>query len=157
VEININEILEKIPHRYPFLLIDRVLKYTPGPQGDRLLGRNVIAIKNVTFNEPFFQGHFPEDPIMPGVLQIEAMAQAGAIGCVPNPGDSMDVMIVKVDKAKFRKPVKPGDQLVLEAKIVMEKSSMVGLECTAKVDGELVSSANMMARVSRQSKSQAES
>src|ERR671917_1316198 len=105
--LDIHQMLRVLPHRYPFLLVDKVLEYRPG---------EMIAVKNVTFNEPFFQGHFPGRPIMPGVLILEAMAQVGgvlAFKSVP-PSGSPVVYLTGVDKAKFRKPVVPGDQLRFE-------------------------------------------
>lgn len=147
MEFRHKDILAKLPHRYPFLLVDRVLKYTPGPSKSSRVGRKILAIKNVTFNEPFFQGHFPDNPVMPGVLQVEAMAQAGAVACVPDPGESMDVMIAKIENAKFKQPVVPGDQLLINAEITLEKSSILGLTCQITVDDKVVAQASMMAKI----------
>src|SRR5690625_1970680 len=112
MELNVQQIMERLPHRYPMLLIDRVIEMVPG--------KRVVAIKNVTFNEPFFQGHFPDHPVMPGVLIIESMAQAAAVFSFEdddeiNPASQkIAYYLVGVDKARFRKPVVPGDQLRLE-------------------------------------------
>ena len=111
MQLNIRDILKILPHSYPFLLVDRVINC--------VLGHNITALKNVTFNEPFFQGHFPSHPIMPGVLIIEAMAQVSAI-CVMSefnlPGQS--VYFMSLDKAKFRRPVTPGDSLIIKSEVL---------------------------------------
>src|SRR4051812_43644145 len=111
--MNISEVLKILPHRYPFILIDKIIHMDPEP-GPNWAGRKIKALKNVTINEHFFAGHFPHRPIMPGVLIIEAMAQAAAVlGHRPSkPGQKMDVLIASIDKARFRKPVVPGDQLI---------------------------------------------
>jgi 3-hydroxyacyl-[acyl-carrier-protein] dehydratase/UDP-3-O-[3-hydroxymyristoyl] N-acetylglucosamine deacetylase/3-hydroxyacyl-[acyl-carrier-protein] dehydratase len=130
--ISLEAILKILPHRYPFLLVDRVLDMEPG--------KKITALKNVTFNEPFFQGHFPELRIMPGVLIIEAIAQAGGIliyHTIPDPENKF-VMLSKIDNAKFRKPVVPGDQLRLEAVLLKHKGKFLQLHGQALVDGEIV-------------------
>ena len=112
-EYDILAVMEKLPHRYPFLLVDRVLKLIPNDK--------IVALKNVTFNEPFFQGHFPGKPVMPGVLIIEAMAQAGGILAYETaPSDKRNRLIyfMGMDRVRFRKMVFPGDQIILEAKIL---------------------------------------
>ena len=120
--LNIDAILKLIPHRYPFLLIDKVLKLVPGEQ--------VVALKNVTCNEPFFSGHFPEKPVMPGVMIIEALAQATGILTVvtkndgSHAGDNGSYYFAGIDKARFKHPVIPGDQLILEAKILKVKQDV---------------------------------
>jgi beta-hydroxyacyl-ACP dehydratase FabZ len=114
--IDILNIMKSLPHRYPFLLIDRVLELVPGEK--------VVALKNVSINEPFFQGHFPGNPIMPGVLIIEAMGQAGAIlaaGSVSEEDHGSLIYFMGMDRVKFRKPVVPGDQLVLELKFLKRR------------------------------------
>ena len=137
--IGIEEIMKVLPHRDPFLLVDRVIEYDEG--------KRVVGIKNVTINEPFFQGHFPGHPIMPGVLIIEAMAQVGGIllmGTVPDP-ESKVVYFTSLDNVKWRKPVKPGDQLRFELEVVQIRGPMCRMSGVAKVDGGLVAEATMSA------------
>lgn len=134
--MNINDIKKTIPHRYPFLLIDRVLDVVPG--------ESVKALKNVTANEEFFQGHFPSEPVMPGVLIIEAMAQAGACALMTLEAyKGKTAYFGAIDKAKFRAKVTPGDALVLEVKIIKLKSSAGIAEGTAYVDGKKVCEAEL--------------
>ena len=114
--MDVIEIRKRIPHRFPFLLIDRVDSFTPGSAAGVRVGRKVVARKNVTVNEEYFQGHFPHAPIMPGVLQVEAMAQAGALACVIGEDEPMDVRIAKIENARFRKPVVPGSVLEVTRK-----------------------------------------
>jgi len=134
--LDINIIQKILPHRYPFLLIDRVVECRPG---------RIVAIKNVTINEPFFQGHFPGKPIMPGVLMIEAMAQAGGIGAL-NMSENLGKLayFLAIDNARFRKPVVPGDQLVIEVDIGKSKLSIMKSHAVAKVDGAVVAEADLM-------------
>lgn len=132
----IDEIREYLPHRYPFLLVDRVVEME--------LGKSIVAYKNVTVNEEFFNGHFPDTPVMPGVLIIEAMAQAaGILGFKTmgkKPSDGSIYYFVGSEKLRFKRPVVPGDQLRLEASIVTEKRGIWKFDCKATVEGELVSS-----------------
>ena len=134
------EIKQFLPHRYPFLLVDRVTECIPG--------QTLTAFKNVTVNEPFFQGHFPQKAIMPGVLIIEALAQAtGLLGfrtMSESPRDDLLYMLVGVDNVRFKRQVIPGDQLVLKVQIVKKSRSIWKFTCEATVDGELVTSANML-------------
>lgn len=135
------EIPKILPHRFPFLLVDKVVEITPS--------KSIVAVKNVTCNEQFFQGHFPEWKIMPGVLIIEAMAQTGGIlllNGVENPGDKL-VFFMSINNAKFRKPVVPGDQLVFELKMVNRKSRICTMSGKAFVDGQLVAEADLMASI----------
>ncbi|MFZ1388566.1 MAG: 3-hydroxyacyl-ACP dehydratase FabZ [Thiolinea sp.] len=138
--MNVSEIKNFLPHRYPFLLVDKVLELEEG--------RYIKAIKNVTVNEPFFNGHFPGKPIMPGVLIIEAMAQStGLLGfrtMSAEPQPNTLYMLVAVDKARFKRQVEPGDQLLLEAEIVKKKGIMWVFNTKATVDGELVASAELI-------------
>ncbi|GAA0244421.1 3-hydroxyacyl-ACP dehydratase FabZ [Marinomonas primoryensis] len=138
--MDVNEIRQYLPHRYPFLLVDRVIELN--------LNESIIAYKNVTINEPFFNGHFPNHPVMPGVLIIEAMAQAaGILGFKTmdkKPEDGSIYYFVGSDKARFKRPVVPGDRLQLEAKIVTEKRGIWKFECRATVDGELACSATIL-------------
>ena len=139
--LDIHQVLMHLPHRYPFLLVDRVLDYEPG--------KSLRAIKNVTINEPFFEGHFPGQPIMPGVLIIEAMAQTGGIlllNGVENPGDKL-VYFMSINNAKFRKPVFPGDQLVFEIKLLSRRSKIAVIQAKAHVDGNLVAEAELSAAI----------
>lgn len=137
--LDIEKILKILPHRYPFLLVDRVLELEKG--------KSIVAIKNVTYNEPFFQGHFPSFRVMPGVLVVEALAQAGAIllyHSVPNPQNIL-VFLSKVDNAKFRKPVVPGDQLRMEVKILKLKNKFCQIHGKVFVDGEIVAESEAIA------------
>ena len=139
-EYDIMAVMEKLPHRYPFLLVDRIIKLIPD---DRIL-----ALKNVTINEPFFQGHFPGKPVMPGVLIIEAMAQAGGILAYETaPADRRNRLIyfMGMDKVRFRKIVIPGDQIIFEAKILKFRSKVAKMSGTATVDDQLVAEAELMA------------
>ena len=141
--LDIQKIREFLPHRYPFLLVDKVLAYE--------LGESLTAIKNVTFNEPCFQGHFPERPIFPGVLIIEAMAQAAALlGCVTmeeRPGEGSIYYLVGVDKARFKKTVHPGDQIMLSIKFIKLRKNIWRFSARATVDEKLVASAEILTTV----------
>jgi len=136
--IDIQEILELLPHRYPFLLVDRVIEYEPE--------KRVVGLKNVTINEPFFQGHFPSVPIMPGVLIIESMAQlSGVLVFKTMPDrDSKLVFFAGIENARFRRPVRPGDQLKIEMELTYSRKSLGKLKGIATVDGERVASAEIM-------------
>lgn len=138
--MDVNEIRQYLPHRYPFLLVDRVVEIN--------LNDSIVAYKNVTINEPFFNGHFPNHPVMPGVLIIEAMAQAaGVLGFKTmdkTPEDGSIYYFVGSDNARFKRPVVPGDRLQLEAKIITERRGIWKFECKATVDGELACSATIM-------------
>ena len=140
-QLDIQRILEYMPHRYPFLLVDRILEYTPGER--------IVGLKNVTFNEPYFMGHFPDHPIMPGVLIVEAMAQAGGLLILEDVEDpsSKLVYFMSMDDVKFRRPVVPGDQLIFEVKMVQRRSSTAKVHGVGSVDGKKVAEATMMARV----------
>jgi beta-hydroxyacyl-ACP dehydratase FabZ len=141
--IGIQEIMDTLPHRYPFLLVDRILELE--------MGKRVVGIKNVTMNEPFFQGHFPGHPIMPGVLILEAMAQTGGMLALKSvPPDQVRnkvIYFMSIDKAKFRKPVIPGDQLRFELDVIKQRSNIMSLKAQALVDGAVVAEAEMMAMV----------
>ena len=141
--IGIQEIMDTLPHRYPFLLIDRIIELE--------MGKRVVGIKNVTMNEPFFQGHFPGHPIMPGVLLLEAMAQTGGMLALKSvPPDQVRnkvIYFMSIDKAKFRKPVIPGDQLRFELDVIKQRSNIMSLKAQALVDGAVVAEAEMMAMV----------
>ena len=139
--IGIEEIMRILPHRYPFLLVDRILEIEQG--------KRIVGLKNVTINEPFFQGHFPGHPIMPGVLIIEAMAQVGGMllmGTVDDP-ETKVVYFMSLDNVKWRRPVKPGDQLRFELEVVQIRGRICRMNGMAKVDGELVAEAEMAAMV----------
>lgn len=132
------QIMSIIPHRYPFLLIDRIVEFEEK--------KRIVAIKNVTVNEPFFQGHFPGNPIMPGVLILEALAQAGGVLLLHSVPDREKKLVyfVGIDNARFRKPVLPGDILRLEVEIVNLRSWTCKLKAVAKVDGKIVAEAEIM-------------
>ncbi len=138
--ININEIMKYLPHRYPFLLVDRIIDLKPGI--------SIAGIKNVTINEPFFQGHFPGQPIMPGVLIIEAMAQvAGVMAFCAGMEESKSVYFMSIEKAKFRRPVVPGDQIKMDIKVLHQRGNVWKFSGDATVDGNLVSEAEFTAMV----------
>ena len=141
--VDVTRIQELLPHRYPFLLVDRVLELEPN--------QRVLCVKNVTINEPFFNGHFPGHPVMPGVLVLEALAQAGglltqlsaaAAGAVN--GEEKLFYLVKIDNARFSRMVVPGDRLMLEVKLKRMIRNMAMYECTASVDGKTVASADIL-------------
>jgi 3-hydroxyacyl-[acyl-carrier-protein] dehydratase len=136
--MDIQKIQSLLPHRYPFLLIDRVLETEAGTR--------LVAIKNVTINEPFFQGHFPGKPVMPGVLLIEAMAQATGLLAMESADVPKDAIyyLVGVDKARFKRPVVPGDQLVFEVEVLKRKREIWVFAAEVKVDGAMVASAEIM-------------
>lgn len=137
---DIKSILQNLPHRYPFLMVDRVIAFVKN--------ESIVALKNVTINEPFFQGHFPDTPIMPGVLIVEAMGQAGGVlvtqSLAPENRGKL-IYFMGFDNVRFRKPVVPGDQLILELKMLKMRSKVVKMAGVAKVDGKIVAEAQLMA------------
>lgn len=138
MEIGISEILKILPHRYPFLLVDRILEVEKG--------KRIVGIKNVTFNEEFFQGHFPGNPVMPGVLIVEAMAQVAAIGLlgiIPEHEKKL-LYLSAVDRCKFRRPVVPGDQLRIEAEILNLKRRVCKCRAVATVNGQVCAEAELL-------------
>ena len=147
--MDINEIMQHLPHRYPFLLVDRVLECEPG--------QRIKAVKNVTINEPFFQGHFPGYPVMPGVLIIEALAQVSAILAYITRGEKPNakslLFFAGIDQARFKRPVFPGDQLVLESVELNVVRSVFKFAAKASTGGELVAEAQLMAAVRRDAQS----
>ena len=137
---DIQKIMNLLPHRYPFIMIDRVVDLIPGEK--------IVALKNVTMNEPFFQGHFPGNPVMPGVLIIEAMGQAGAIlaaESLPKEKQGSLIFFMGMDKVKFRKPVVPGDQLIFELQFLRRRAMVFKMSGTAFVDKKRVAEAELMA------------
>ena len=138
--IDIVEILKLLPHRYPFVMVDRILSLE--------MGKEIVGLKNVTINEPFFQGHFPGKPVMPGVLILEGMAQVGGImAFYANPeaiGNKL-LFFAGIDKARFRKPVVPGDQLIFTLELIKQKRSIMMMSAKAKVDDQVVAQAELMA------------
>jgi beta-hydroxyacyl-ACP dehydratase FabZ len=139
---NIDDILQFLPHRYPFILVDRITEIS---RGERIVG-----LKNVTINEPFFQGHFPQTPVMPGVLIIEAMAQVGGVlvyDSLPKEERGGLVYFMGIDKARFRKPVVPGDQLIIDVVWTKKRANVCKMSGKALVDGELVTEAEVMAMI----------
>ena len=138
--INVKEIMDILPHRYPFLLVDRILELEENVR--------VLGIKNVTVNEPFFVGHFPSNPIMPGVLIIEAMAQTAGVLAFKSSGlSSKNVYFMSIEKAKFRKPVIPGDQLRIEIKVIQQRGTVWKMTGSATIDGKVASEAEFTAMV----------
>jgi 3-hydroxyacyl-[acyl-carrier-protein] dehydratase len=142
ITINLQRVLQMIPHRYPFLMIDRV--------EDVITDKSAVGVKNVTINEPFFQGHFPSEPVMPGVLIIEAMAQTAAVLVVHTLGKAFEgklVYFMSVDSARFRKPVVPGDQLRIHVVKDRHRGMVWKFNAEAKVDGALVAEATYAAMI----------
>ena len=138
--MDVNEIREILPHRYPFLLVDRIVE---------LDAERIVGIKNVTANEPFFSGHFPDFPVMPGVLVIEAMAQTAGVLVLKSIPDRQSklVFLVSVDGARFRRPVVPGDQLRIEMNVIRRKGTVAKMAGTATVDGKVVAEAEVMCKL----------
>jgi 3-hydroxyacyl-[acyl-carrier-protein] dehydratase len=138
--MDIHQILKLLPHRYPILLVDRVLEIEPG--------KTIKALKNVTMNEPFFMGHFPHHPVMPGVLMIEAMAQAAALlsfstlGVTPD--DKTIYYFAGIDGARFKRPVEPGDQLIMDVEVLRMKAGIFKFKGVTRVDGNIVCEAELM-------------
>ncbi len=146
--LNTRDILKLLPHRFPFLLVDKVISREAGPDPKSRVGQKIVAVKNVTMNEPYFTGHFPEFPIMPGVLQVEALAQACCLAYL-RPGDpEFDFFIASINEARFRRPVVPGDTLIIQAEIFKERGSILGVKGSATVDGQVVVEAEILAKVS---------
>lgn len=137
--MTVNDIMKLLPHRYPFLLVDRIVELQPGV--------SATGIKNVTINEPFFQGHFPGQPIMPGVLVIEAMAQVAGVMAFRSGVEGRSVYFMSIDNAKFRRPIVPGDQVVIEIKVLKQRGNVWKFSGTATVDGKLVSESEFTAMV----------
>lgn len=140
MSLDIHGIMQRLPHRYPFLLVDRVVEVVPG--------ESLVAIKNVTINEPFFTGHFPGNPVMPGVLIVEALAQAGGLLIHASQPEKPDfdyyLYLAGVDKARFRRAVVPGDQLRLEVEMLALRSNSCKVKATATVDGQRAASAELL-------------
>ena len=143
--LEIREIMDLLPHRYPFLLVDRVLDFTPG--------ESLTALKNVSVNEPMFTGHFPKAPIFPGVLIMEALAQATGLLAFKTSAEALDedslYFFAGIDKARFKKPVVPGDQLILKVKLLAQKRTVWKFSAEAFVDDTLVASAELMCAQSK--------
>jgi beta-hydroxyacyl-ACP dehydratase FabZ len=137
-QLDIRAILERLPHRYPFLLVDRVIEFVEA--------KRIVGIKNVTYNEAFFQGHFPIKPVMPGVLVIEAMAQVGALLLIGTIEDRTNKLVyfTGIDGARFRRPVEPGDQLRIECEVIRLKTRFCKMKGAAYVDGELAAEAEFL-------------
>ena len=142
-QMDIHAILEHLPHRYPFLLVDRVLSVEPG--------QNIVALKNVTINEPFFPGHYPHHPVMPGVLIIEAMAQVAALltfkSADRKPDGNSVYYFAGIDGARFKRPVSPGDQLIIKATLIRSMRGVFKFSATAEVDGKLAAEAELMCTI----------
>ena len=141
--MDIHQILKKLPHRYPILLVDRVIALEKG--------KSIKALKNVTINEPFFQGHFPYRPVMPGVLMLEALAQAAALlafdALGTGPSEDLVYYFAGIDNARFKRPVEPGDQLTLDVEMVRMKVGIFKFNCSASVDGTLAVQAELTCAV----------
>jgi 3-hydroxyacyl-[acyl-carrier-protein] dehydratase len=138
--MTITEIMKLLPHRYPFLLVDRIVELQPGV--------SAVGLKNVTINEPFFTGHFPDQPIMPGVLVIEAMAQVAGVMAFRSGMEGKSVYFMSIDNAKFRRPIIPGDQVRMEIKVLKQRGNVWKFSGTATVAGKVVSEAEFTAMVS---------
>lgn len=143
IQMDIHAILESLPHRYPFLLVDRVLELEPG--------KSIVALKNVTINEPFFPGHYPHHPVMPGVLIIEAMAQVAALlsfhSMEQQPDEKTVYYFAGIDGARFKRPVSPGDQLIFKVELVRSMRGLYKFKAIAEVDGQLTAEAELMCTV----------
>lgn len=138
----IDEVMNTLPHRYPFLLVDRIIESN--------WDTRIVGLKNITVNEPFFQGHFPGNPVMPGVLQMEALAQvAGILLNKRNNRDGQIAYFSSIDKARFRKIVRPGDTLIMEVVMIKARLNLAKVQATAKVNGELVSEGELMFHIER--------
>jgi len=141
--MDIHEILKSLPHRYPFLLVDRVLALEPG--------KDIVALKNVTINEPFFPGHYPHYPVMPGVLIIEAMAQVAALLAFQSmdskPDENSVYYFAGIDNARFKRPVTPGDQLIFKVELTRSKRGVFKFSATAEVDDKLAAAADLICTV----------
>jgi 3-hydroxyacyl-[acyl-carrier-protein] dehydratase len=137
--LTVNEIMKYLPHRYPFLLVDRIVDLKPGEKA--------LGVKNVTINEPFFQGHFPGQPIMPGVLVIEAMAQVAGVTAFSSGMEGKSVYFMSIDNAKFRRPIVPGDQVMMEIKVLKQRGNVWKFSGIATVDGKQVAEAEFAAMV----------
>jgi beta-hydroxyacyl-ACP dehydratase FabZ len=146
--LDINEIRAILPHRYPFLLVDRIVEMEP---------ERIVGIKQVTLNEPFFQGHFPDFPVMPGVLIVEAMAQAAGVLVLKSMPDRANklVLLVAIENARFRRPVVPGDTLRMEMKVIKRKASVAKMAGVATVDGQVVAEAEVMCKLADKEPEQA--
>lgn len=143
--IGIKEIMNILPHRYPFLLVDKVVELIPNER--------IVGIKNVTLNEPFFQGHFPGNPVMPGVLIVEAMAQVAGLLAFKSGMEGTDVFFLSIEKAKFRKPIIPGDQIRFEVNVVHRRGGVWKFSGIAKVDEKIATEAEFTAMVTGGGKS----
>src|SRR5512135_2215300 len=139
IMMNINEIMKFLPHRYPFLLVDRITDLKPGV--------SATGLKNVTMNEPFFQGHFPGQPIMPGVLIIEAMAQVAGVMAFSSGMEGKSVYFMSIDNVKFRRPIVPGDQVIMDIKVLKQRGNVWKFSGSATVEGKVVSEAEFTAMV----------
>jgi len=142
IPMDVREIMKHIPHRYPFILVDRILELEPK--------KRVVGLKNVSINEPFFQGHFPGTPIMPGVLILEAMAQTSgvlAIASLENGKEGALMYFMGLDQVKFRRMVVPGDQLIMELEVIKQRAKIMKLTGVAKVDGQIAAEAQLMATI----------
>lgn len=139
--LSIDEICDKLPHRYPFLMVDKVLQIEEG--------KRIVALKNVTINEPFFQGHYPQFPVMPGVMIIEVMAQAGGLAVGGTADADTIPLLAAVERVRFKRMVRPGDQLVITAQVVANRSGIVKVEAEAKVEQDLCASGQLTFMVAK--------
>lgn len=145
--LNVMQVMRQLPHRMPFLFVDKIISIEKGTSASSRVGQKAVGIKNVTINEPFFAGHFPERAIMPGVLLVEAMAQVGGIAYSRPNDPKMDVVIASIRSAKFREPVVPGDQVVITAEIARDGGQLLIVRAKAEVDQRVVAEAELVAKI----------
>jgi 3-hydroxyacyl-[acyl-carrier-protein] dehydratase len=145
--MDVTAIRRILPHRYPFLLVDKVISFSRGPNYPNRTGTSIHAVKNVTLNEPFFNGHFPHRPVMPGVLILESMCQVAALAGWRPEDPKQDVAMIAINNAKFRQPVVPGDTLNIHCQLIRDRGRLMEFHCKAYVEGKLVAESDLLAKM----------